>query len=82
MRKRYAKHAALGLKGEPMTDENKDHKLDSLVDDLPDMMTEHDIAVLFLGIMDTYDLSAEDASFLLEIVHGTYLEHKRKSAMN
>ena len=65
-----------------MTDENKDHKLDSVVDDLPDMMTEHDIAVLFLGIMDTYDLSAEDASCLLEIVHGTYLEHKRKSAMN
>jgi hypothetical protein len=65
-----------------MTDENKDHKLDAVVDDLPEMMTEHDIAVFFLAIMDTYDLSAEDASCLLEIVHGTYLEHKRKSAMN
>jgi hypothetical protein len=52
------------------------------VDSLPDMMTEHDIAVFFLAIMDTYDLSAEDASCLLDIVHGTYLDHKRKSAMN
>ena len=65
-----------------MTDENPDERLDAVVDSLPDMMTEHDIAVFFLAIMDTYDLSAEDASCLLDIVHGTYLEHKRKSAMN
>jgi hypothetical protein len=65
-----------------MINENPDERLDAVVDGLPEMMTEHDIAVFFLAIMDTYDLSAEDASCLLEIVHGTYLEHKRKSAMN
>lgn len=49
---------------------------------MPKKVDSQDIAVFMLCVLDTYRISAEECSAILAVVHGTYLDHKRLSAMN